>query len=167
MVDRVGLQLDNYRHNLPAQLTPLIGREQEVTAVDTLLRHPEVRLLTLMGPGGVGKTRLGLQVAAELADQFTDGVVLVRLAPVTDPEQVVPAIIQTLSISERSGQAPLSLLTSALKDKQILLLLDNCEQVIEAAVPLAELLAACLKLKLLVTSQVLLHVQSEHVFAVL
>ncbi len=106
-------------------------------------------------------------MAAELADQFADGVVLVPLAPVTDPEQVVPAIIRTLSISERSGQAPLSLLTSALKDKQILLLLDNCEQVVEAAVPLAELLAACPKLKLLVTSQVLLHVQAEHAFAVL
>jgi len=106
-------------------------------------------------------------LAAELADQFADGVVLVPLAPVTDPEQVVPAIIRTLSISERSGQAPLSLLTSALKDKQILLLLDNCEQVVEAAVPLAELLAACPKLKLLVTSQVLLHVQAEHAFAVL
>ena len=131
-----------------------------------LLRRADVGLVTLTGTGGMGKTRLGLQVAAELADQFADGVVLVPLAPVTDPEQVVPAIIRTLSISERSGQAPLSLLTSALKDKQILLLLDNCEQVIEAAVPLAELLAACLNLKLLVTSQVLLHVQAEHVFAI-
>src|SRR6266581_3739152 len=117
--------------------------------------------------GTICRSSPRLSLAAELADQFADGVVLVPLAPVTDPEQVVPAIIRTLSISERSGQAPLSLLTSALKDKQILLLLDNCEQVVEAAVPLAELLAACPKLKLLVTSQVLLHVQAEHAFAVL
>ena len=113
--------LDAYRHNLPIQPTPFIGREREVATVCGLLRRADVRLLTLTGPGGVGKTRLGLQVAAELADQFADGVVLVRLASVTDPEQVVPAIIQTLSISERSGQAPLPLLTSALKNKQLLL----------------------------------------------
>ena len=149
--------LDAHRHNLPIQPTPFIGREREVATVCGLLRRADV---------GLVKTRLGLQVAAELVDQFADGVVLVPLAPVTDPEQVLPTIIRTLSISERSGQAPLSLLTSALKDKQMLLFLDNCEQVIEAAVPLAELLAACLNLKLLVTSQVLLHVQAEHVFAI-
>lgn len=158
--------LDAHRHNLPIQPTPFIGREREVATVCGLLRRADVRLLTLMGPGGVGKTRLGLQVAAELADQFTDGVVLVRLAPVTVPEQVVPAIIQTLSISERSGQAPLSLLTSALKDKQMLLLLDNCEQVVAAAGQVAQLLAACPRLKLLVTSQVVLCVQGEHEFVV-
>ena len=85
MVDRVGPQLGNYRHNLPAQLTPLIGRKQEVTAVDTLLRHPEVRLVTLTGPGGVGKTRLGLEIATELLDDYPDGVCFVPLAPINDP----------------------------------------------------------------------------------
>src|SRR6266480_7303991 len=106
MVDRVGLQVGNDRHNLPAQLTPLMGRKQEVTAVDTLLRHPEVRLLTLTGPGGVGKTRLGLQVATDLLDDFPDGVCFVPLAPISDPDLVVPALAQALEIKE-AGERPL------------------------------------------------------------
>ncbi len=158
--------LDSHPNNLPMQPTPFIGREREVTTVCALLRHPEVRLLTLTGPGGMGKTRLGLQVAAELADQFADGVFLVPLAPVSDPEQVGPAIIQALSISDLSGQSPLTVLKKALKDRQMLLLVDNFEQVIKAAVLMAELLAACSELTILVTSRVVLHVQAEHEFAV-
>ena len=158
--------LSRHRHNLPMQPTPFIGREQEVRTVCELLRRPEVRLLTLTGPGGIGKTRLGLQVAAELADQFADGVFLVPLAPVSDPKQVVPTSIQTLGISEAGGQPPLALLKTALKDKHLLLLLDNFEQVVDAAVEVAEVLAACPKLKVLVTSRVVLHVQAEREFAV-
>ena len=153
-------------HNLPMQPTPFLGREQEVSTICQLLRRPEARLLTLTGPGGIGKTRLALQVAAELADQFADGVFLVPLAPVSDLEQVVPTIIQTLGISEAGGQPPLALLKTALKDKHLLLLLDNFEQVITAAVQVAELLAACPKLKIIVTSRVVLHVQAEREFAV-
>jgi predicted ATPase/class 3 adenylate cyclase len=158
--------LPRYLQNLPTQPTPFLGREQEVSTVCELLRRPEVRLVTLTGPGGMGKTRLGLQVAAELADQFAEGVFLVRLAPVSDPEQILPAIIQTLGISELSSISPLMLLKAALKDKQLLLLLDNFEQVIQAAVHVAELLATCPKLKIIVTSQVVLHVQAEREFAV-
>ena len=158
--------LSCHPHNLPMQPTPLIGREHEVASVCGLLRRPEVCLVTLSGPGGVGKTRLALQVAAELADQFADGVFLVPLAPVSDPERVVPAIIRTLSIREASDQPLFTLLQSALKDKHLLLLLDNFEQVTTAAVQVAELLAACPTLKVLVTSRVVLHVRAEHEFAV-
>ncbi len=156
--------LERHRHNLPMQPTPFIGREQEVRTVCELLRRPEVRLLTLTGPGGIGKTRLGLQVAAELADQFADGVFLVPLAPVSDPKQVLPTIIQALGISEAGGQPPLALLKTALKDKHLLLLLDNFEQVVDAAVVVAEVLAACPKLTIIVTSRVVLRVQAEREF---
>lgn len=153
-------------HNLPVQPTPFLGREQEVASVCELVRRPEVRLLTLTGPGGIGKTRLSLQVAAELADQFTDGVFFVALAPVSDPEQVMPAIIQVLALTDTGQQDPLVLLKTALQDKRLLLILDNFEQVEAAAVQVAELLAVCPKLKVLVTSRVVLHVQAEREFVV-
>ena len=153
-------------HNLPVQPTPFLGRQQEVVSVCALLRRPEVRLLTLTGPGGVGKTRLSLQVAAELADQFADGMFFVALAPLSGAELVVPTIMQTLSISDSDTQPPLVLLKTALRDKHLLLLLDNFEQVEDAAVVVAELLAACPKLTVLVTSRVVLRVQAEREFAV-
>ena len=153
-------------HNLPVQPTPFLGRQQEVASVCALLSRPEVRLLTLTGPGGIGKTRLGLQVGAELADQFASGVYFVALAPVSDADLVVSAIMQTLSISEAGGQPLLGLLKTALKDKHLLLLLDNFEQVIGAAMQVAALLVACPTLKILVTSRVVLHVQAEREWAV-
>lgn len=158
--------LDTSPNNLPIQPTPFIGREKEVTTVGQLLRRPDVLLVTLTGPGGVGKTRLGLQVAAELTDLFADGVFLVALAPVNMPTQVVSAIAQTLGIGEASDQPLFPLLQASLKEKQLLLLLDNFEQVADAAVILAELLTACPKLKVLVTSRMGLHVRAEHEFIV-
>lgn len=158
--------LDAHPNNLPIQPTPFIGREQEVAAVTRLLTRPEVRLVTLSGPGGVGKTRLALHVAAELADDFIDGVFVVALAPVNDPAQVVPAMAQTLGISESSHLPLFSLLEAALKGKQQLLLLDNFEQVADAAVILADLLAACPLLKIVVTSRMRLQVRAEHEFIV-
>ncbi|HLX57582.1 MAG TPA: tetratricopeptide repeat protein [Ktedonobacteraceae bacterium] len=158
--------LERHPHNLPTQPTPFVGREQEMTNLYDLLRRPDVRLVTLTGPAGVGKTRLALQVAAELSDLFADGLFLVPLAPVNDPEQTVPAITQTLGISDLSGQTPLTQLKGVLKDKQMLLVLDNFEQVIPAAVQMAELLAACPQLKIIVTSQVVLRLQAEREFSV-
>jgi predicted ATPase len=161
-----GAVLNKLLSNLPAQLTPLVGRQQEIQAVCTLLRQAELRLVTLTGMAGIGKTRLAVQVAADLLEQFPDGVFLVPLAPVSDPEQVVPAILQTLSISDIGSQLPLDRLKTALKEKHLLLLLDNFEQVVEAAVVVADLLAACPRLTVLVTSRIVLHLRGEHEFIV-
>jgi predicted ATPase/class 3 adenylate cyclase/DNA-binding CsgD family transcriptional regulator len=158
--------LDTSPNNLPIQPTTFIGREQELTVVGDLLRRQEVRLLTLTGPGGIGKTRLGLQVAANLSDRFTDGVFFVNLAPLTDPELVVSTIAQALGVREQRDQPLLESLKDHLRDRHLLLLLDNFEQVITAAVQTAELLVACPTLKILVTSRVVLHVQAEREFAV-
>ncbi len=158
--------LNNYLNNLPIQPTPLIGREQQVADVGQLMRREDIRLVTLTGPGGVGKTRLALQVGAELADRFADGVFFVNLAPVSDPDLVAPTIAQMLDIQEVAGQPPLERLKEYLQQKRILLLLDNFEQVVSAAMQVANLLAACQGLKVLVTSRAVLHVRAEHEYAV-
>ena len=152
--------------NLPAQLTPLIGREQEVAAACTLLCRQEVRLATLTGTGGIGKTRLALQVATDLLAYFDDGICFVSLAPVSDPDLVVPTIAQTLGLKDSGGQAPLELLKTSLSEKCLLFLLDNFEQVAAAAPQLSELLVSCPHLKLLVTSRAVLHLRGEQEFPV-
>lgn len=153
-------------HNLPAQLTPLIGRKQEVVASSTLLRRPEVRLLTLTGTGGIGKTSLALRIATDLLDDFPDGVCLVLLAPISDPDLVIPTIAQTLAIKEVAVQSPLASLKAHLEDKHLLLLLDNFEQVVVAAPVLTDLLESCPSLKLLVTSREVLRIRGEHEYPV-
>lgn len=153
--------LDPRRTNLPAQPTALIGREQEMAAVCARLYRPEVRLLTLTGPGGTGKTRLGLQVAAELLDAFVDGVYFVDLAPIHDPGLVPFTIAQTLGLTESSDQSLLDRLHFYLRDKRLLLTLDNFEQVVDAAPLIAKLLAECPYVKVLVTSRVPLQVRGE------
>jgi predicted ATPase/DNA-binding CsgD family transcriptional regulator len=152
--------------NLPAQLTPLIGREQEVAALCALLRRPEVRLLTLTGMGGIGKTRLSIEVALALLDDFVDGICFVPLAPISDPELVLPTIAQTLGLREAGDWPLLERLQSYLAGRHLLLLLDNFEQVTPAARHLGDLLASCPALKLLVTSRAVLHVRGEHEFQV-
>src|SRR5947209_11133590 len=152
--------------NLPVPLTSLIGREQERAAACTLLRRPEVRLATFTGTGGIGKTRLALQVATDLLADFADGVCFVTLAPISDPDLVVPTIAQTLGLKDTGSQPPLEFLKASLSDKHLLLLLDNFEQVAAAAPQLSELLGACPHLKLLVTSRAVLHLRGEQEFAV-
>jgi non-specific serine/threonine protein kinase len=148
-------------HNLPAQPTPFVGREREARAVRRLLRRPEVRLLTLTGTGGVGKTRLALQVATDLVGAFADGARLVSLAPITEPGLVPAAVCQALDLQPAGQRPPLEAVTDHLRDKHLLLLLDNFEQVLDAAPAVAQLLAACPRLEVLVTSRAALHLSSE------
>jgi predicted ATPase/class 3 adenylate cyclase len=152
--------------SLPVQPTPLIGRELEVATIKQLLRHVDVRLVTLTGPGGTGKTRLGIQVASELRDVFVDGIWFVSLASISDPMLVIPTIGQVLGIREAVGQPLSAHLAEVLQRKRVLLLLDNFEQVIGAASRVADLLTSCSSLKVLVTSREILHVRSEQEFAV-
>jgi predicted ATPase/class 3 adenylate cyclase len=158
--------LESYHNNLPLQATPLIGREREVEAVSERLRRPETRLLTLVGPGGTGKTRVGLQVAAELVDDFEDGVFFVPLAAIADPALVAPTIARALGLSEGGAQPPEELLEGYLRDRHTLLLLDNLEQVIEAAAVLDGLLSSAAKLRILATSRTPLRLYGEYEFPV-
>jgi len=152
--------------NLSLQLTPFIGREREVEEVKQRLLHPDVRLLTLTGPGGVGKTRLGLEVARQVMDQFEEGVCFVALAPISDPVLVPSAIAQALQIKQGAGQSVAEALEQYLRERQQLLLLDNFERLLEAGPPLARLLSDCPRLKVLVTSRGVLRLQGEHKYEV-
>jgi predicted ATPase/class 3 adenylate cyclase/DNA-binding CsgD family transcriptional regulator len=158
--------LESFPNNLPVQPTPFLGREDEVATIADLLRREDVRLVTLSGPGGTGKTRLALQVAANVSERFKSGVFFVNLAPISDPVLVIPTIAETLAIRERSGLALLERLVEELQQRQLLLLLDNFEQVVSAAEQVAALLLACPRLKVLVTSREVLHVRAEHEFPV-
>lgn len=151
-------------HNLPTPLTALVGREWEVVTVRASLLRPEVRLLTITGPPGIGKTRLSLQVATELQTSFADGVYFVALAPISDATFVVATIVRALGIKDAGHQPPPALLKAYLSHKQLLLVLDNFEHVLLAAPLIAELLEAAPYLKVLVTSRALLHLYGEHEF---
>jgi NB-ARC domain len=145
--------LESYPNNLPLQATPLIGRVREVEEVSERLRGPETRLLTLVGPGGTGKTRVGLQAAAELVEDFEDGVFYVPMATFTDPDLVAPTIARTLGLSEGGARPPEAQLADYLREKHTLLLLDNLEQIPESAPVLDRVLSAAARLKILVTSR--------------
>jgi predicted ATPase/class 3 adenylate cyclase/DNA-binding XRE family transcriptional regulator len=158
--------LDQHQTNLPLQPTALIGREHEVAQVCALLRGNDARLLTLTGPGGTGKTRLALQVAAEFLDSFADGVYFVALAPIRDPALVIETIAATLGVKEGGDQPLPTLLKRHVRDKQLLLVLDNFEQVNDAAPLVAELLETAPRLKALVTSRACLQIYGECEFPV-
>lgn len=153
-------------HNLPLQPTPLVGRGRDVEAVCTMLRRSDVRLLTLTGPPGIGKTRLSIHAAAEMLDDFPDEVCFVPLAPITDHDLVGSAVAQVLELRGSSSEPLVERLKGFLHGKQMLLLLDNFEQVVAAAPLLGELLAHCPAVKLLVTSRERLRLYGEHDYPV-
>lgn len=163
-------QLNNWEHtqttisqatNLPTALTPLVGAQQSLVAVVTILRDPGVRLLTLTGPGGVGKTRLALEAGASLMTDFHDGVFFAALESIRDPALLVTQIARSLNIETIGGESLSGTLKTYLRERQILLILDNFEQLVQSGETIVELLKAAPQLKLLVTSREPLSVYGE------
>lgn len=156
----------NATASLPAPVTPIVGREQEIATIGTLIRNPEVRLVTLTGPGGVGKTRLALHIATEATTNFSDEVAFVDLTAIREPELVALHIAQALDVRYQDGRPALALLKAALHPREMLLVLDNFEHVIDASPMVSELLQAWSRLTILVTSRAVLHLSGEHVVPV-
>jgi len=160
------VDLDRQPSPLPASLTPLIGRSAEVEEACAFLSGVDVRLLTLTGPGGVGKTRLALRAASAMGGEFAGGVWFVPLAQVGDPELVARAILQTLGLGEADDLLPAARLSLYVRDQSLLLILDNFEQVAAAAPLVGDLLASCPALKVLVTSRGALRIEGEQEYPV-
>ena len=153
--------------NIPVQRTRFVGREKEVAAAKELLLRQDVRMVTITGPGGIGKTRLAVEVASGLVERFPGGTHFIPLSPLSDSGLIASVIVQTLGIREAGVQSPLEILKKNLQDSlraPMLLLLDNFEHLIRAAPTVAELLAMTPHLKILVTSRAALHVYGEHEF---
>ncbi|MFI5254970.1 MAG: ATP-binding protein [Candidatus Limnocylindrales bacterium] len=158
--------MDRSAANLPVPAAPFVGRRLELAEVDRRLEDPAIRLLTLTGPGGTGKTSLGVRAAGDQVERFRDGVSFVDLSTTRDTDSVLLALGRVVGVGEAPDRPLRQELTDRLRDRQILLLLDNFEQVTAAAGVTTELLGDCPELKLLVTSREPLHVRAEHVYAV-
>ncbi|MEO8288465.1 MAG: tetratricopeptide repeat protein [Chloroflexota bacterium] len=152
--------------NLPTMLSPLVGREREAATARDALLQPKTRLLTLTGTAGIGKTRLGLQIALSLVDHFEDGIFFVDLAPITDPDLVMLTIARVLGLKESGRHTIDSVLLDHVRERRMLLMLDNFEQVLDAAIGIVQLLEASPWLKVLITSREALHIRGERRFPV-
>jgi len=166
LTDFPPLKTLDIHHHLPFQPTSLIGREREVAEISALLKLPEMRLLTLLGPGGIGKTRLAIAVATQMRSYFVGGTCFVGLAALSDPQMVVPTIAQELGLKDSGNRPPLEQVQALVGEHQFLLVLDNFEQIVAAAQELEGLLAACPGLSILVTSRAVLHLSAEQVVPV-
>jgi predicted ATPase/class 3 adenylate cyclase len=153
-------------NNLPLQATPFVGRGQEIETVRQIVLREDVRLVTLTGPGGMGKTRLALQTAAGVVDRFADGVFVVELGAVQDPAMIGSRIAASLGVAENAARPVLDSVTDHLRHRELLLVLDNFEQVVAGAPVVAELLHECPRLKTLVTSRIVLHLSGEYEYQV-
>ena len=153
-------------HHFPTPLTPLLGREREVGTLQQLLRYTQVHLVTLTGPGGVGKTRVAMQVATGLIEDFAE-VFFVPLSSLLDPALVPSAIARVLGLKEAGTKTLPEQLKAYLQQRNTLLVLDNFEQVLSAAPLISELLASCPALRVLVTSRAVLHLSGERQFPIL
>ncbi len=151
-------------HYLPVPLTPLVGREQELDALIGLLTAPETRLVTVTGPGGVGKTRLALRAGAEVSGEFADGVLFVDLSSLRDPALVLPTIGQALGLRQAAGQSAFEQIVEMLTGRNVLLILDNMEHLVDAAPDLAALFAVLSSLTVLATSREVLRLSAEREF---
>jgi predicted ATPase/DNA-binding XRE family transcriptional regulator len=160
------LQEEHLAWKIPPLAVPLIGREQDIGEVCALLQRPEVRLVTLLGVGGIGKTSLAFSVAQEMRPHFPDGGYFISLASITDPALVLPTCAKELGLQESRSLSIVGQLAATLRDRRVLLVLDNFEQVGPAAKDVEDLLAACPDLKILITSRAVLHLQIEHGFYV-
>ena len=163
---RVSESPDHVPGLVPVALAPMVGRRRERVAVSDMLRNPEVRLLVLTGPGGVGKTRLALSVAESLHDSFRDGVAFVDLSPITWSDQVLPTIAAALSVRHSATVPLVDAINATIRGRQILLVVDNFEHVADAALTLTDLLMVNPELTILVTSRSVLSVYGEHVYPV-
>jgi len=153
-------------NNLSTEFTPIVGREKEIAEIRGLLQHSNARLVTMTGIGGTGKTSLAKAVARQMLTEFTDGVFFVELAALTTPELVASTIAQPFDVKEADGKPILEVLKDYLRERQMLLVVDNFEQVIEAAPNIAELLSTANRLKILITSRILLRLSAEREFVV-
>lgn len=158
--------LNAHIHNLPIQPTPLIGREKEQETIKAMLDDVNTRVVTLTGPGGIGKTRLALQTAAENIENYRHGVFFIDLSSVFNTEMVMPVIAETMHIKESGTQSVFHNIVEYLKNKHVLLVLDNFEQIINAELQIVELFTECPLLKILITSREPLHVRGEKAFAI-